>query len=200
MHTDTIDLKDLRSGNRTAFSELVKQYHIPMVHMVRPIIGEALAEEVVQEAWVSAYKALPKFEGRSSLKTWLFTIASNQAKTRLRKEKRSVSLDELQPENTWLEDRLTDQGTWKTAPQTWGIDSPDALLEEDQLRKCIEHTLTILPSMQKAVFTLRDLEQMSLGEICNNLDISDSNVRVLLHRARAKLMQVVHRYQETGQC
>ncbi len=80
------------------------------------------------------------------------------------------------------------------------MDSPDQLLEQTQLQTCIDHTLTQLPPAQKAVFTLRDIEQMPLEEICNTLDIKDSNVRVLLHRARLKLFKVIAHYQETGEC
>lgn len=195
-------LEKLRKQDHSAFAEIVDQYNAQMTIVAKAIIGPSIADEVVQEAWVSIYKALPKFEGRSSLKTWIFTIVSNEAKTRLRKESRMVSLDKQEEENPNFlsDDNFKPDGHWANRPNKWAHDSPDALLQEDQLRKCITHTLTILPDKQRAVFLLRDIEQHSLKEICNILSLSDSNVRVLIHRARVKLMQVIDHYEETGEC
>lgn len=195
-------LEKLRKQDHSAFAEVVNQYNTQMTIVAKAIIGPAIADEVVQEAWMSIYRALPKFEGRSSLKTWIFTIVSNEAKTRLRKESRTISLDEQEEENPYFlhEDNFRSDGHWSKARNKWNHDSPDALLQEDQLRKCISHTLTLLPDKQRAVFLLRDIEQHSLKEICNILSLSDSNVRVLIHRARARLMQVIEHYEETGEC
>ena len=193
-------LADLRKLDQRVFTALVAEYHCTLVSLARSIIGDSLAEEVVQESWLSAYRSLPKFEGRSHVKTWLFTIVSNLAKTRVKKESRTVSLDNSELSSPSLNDQFIANGHWRTPPKQWHLDSPEKLLEEDQLRCCIEHTLTILPPRQKAVFTLRDVEQLKLSEICNTLGLTDSNVRVLLHRARLRLMQVIERYQETGQC
>lgn len=200
------DLDALRQGNRAAFTRLVKRYHTQLVVVARAIAGDTWAEEVTQEAWISIYRALPKFEGRSSLKSWLFTIVKNQAKTRRSKEQRLVSLDTIEMEGSsesfaaTLNERFKQDGHWKESPTQWHIDSPAALLEEAQLKKCITHTLKQLSPEQRAVFTLRDMQQLPLDEICNILEISNSNVRVLLHRARLKLMQVIDHYQETGTC
>ena len=205
--TDTIDSIDqdrLRQQDHRAFEALVSHLHVPMVSVARAIIGDSLAEEVVQEAWVSAYRNLPKFEGRSSVKTWLFTIVSNEAKSRLRKEKRIVALEDISQDGSvdYLNpDRFQSfGGHWKVPPIDWHLDSPDQLLEEKHLQKCIDHTVSILPPQQRAVFILRDIEQQALAEICNILEVTESYVRVLLHRARLKLMQVIDRYQETGEC
>ncbi|MEE2732899.1 MAG: RNA polymerase sigma factor [Pseudomonadota bacterium] len=201
---DSIDQERLRQQDHQAFEALVSQLHRPMVSVARAIVGDSLAEEVVQEAWVSAYRNLPKFEGRSSVKTWLFTIVSNEAKSRLRKEKRLVALEDFNPEGSG--DYLGPDrffrfgGHWKVPPPDWHMDSPDQLLEEKHLQKCIDHTVSILPPQQRAVFILRDIEQQALAEICNILEVTESYVRVLLHRARMKLMQVIDRYQETGEC
>lgn len=195
-------LEKLRKQDHSIFAEVVDQYNAQMTIVARAIVGPAIADEVTQEAWVSIYKALPKFEGRSSLKTWIFTIVSNEAKTRLRKESRMVSLDtqeETKP-NFLSDDNFKPDGHWANPPNKWTHESPDALLQEKQLRKCIKHTLTILPDKQRAVFLLRDIEQHSLKDICNILSLSDSNVRVLIHRARVKLMQVIDHYEETGEC
>lgn len=198
-----IDLTKLKQQDHANFELLVTTYHRQLVSVARAIIGDSLAEEVVQEGWVSVYRALPKFEGRSSLKTWLYTIISNGAKTRLRREKRIVALEDLGHEGDpdyLSDDRFNAVGHWKTPAPSWHLDSPDQLLEEEHLQKCIEHTVSILPDQQKAVFILRDLEQQALSEICNILEVTESYVRVLLHRARLKLMQVIDRYQETGEC
>lgn len=199
-------LNKLRSRDQQAFSDLVTRYHRQFVSVARSIVGESIAEEVVQEAWVSIYKALPKFEGRSSLKTWLYTIVTNQAKTRLRKESRTIALDtgdidSGQVSSGYLSDKpFNADGSWSNPPAAWEIESPDAILEEAQLKLCIEHTLSILPEIQRAAFTLRDIEQQSFDDICNMLEVSHSNIRVLLHRARITLMQVIDHYQETGEC
>lgn len=197
------DLDKLKRQDHREFNALVECHHKALITVARAIIGDSLAEEVVQEAWVSIFKSLPKFEGRSSLKTWLYTIVSNQAKTRLRKEKRTLALDDLgggDNSDYWLNQAFDDTGHWREPVSGWHLDSPDQLLEESHLQKCIDHTLSLLPGQQKAVFLLRDIEQQSLAQICNVLDITDSYVRVLLHRARLKLMQVIDRYQETGEC
>lgn len=201
---DNIDEDRLRQQDHVAFEALVSEYHRPLVAVARAIVGDSLAEEVVQEAWVSAYRNLPRFEGRSSLKTWLYTIVSNEAKTRLRKEKRLVALEDISQDGSvdYLDgDRFYGlTGHWKKPPADWHLDSPDQLLEEQHLQKCIDYTVSILPAQQKAVFILRDIEQQALSEICNILEVTESYVRVLLHRARLKLMQVIDRYQETGEC
>lgn len=195
-------IAQLRRRDHRAFETLVSQLHRPLVAVARSIIGESLAEEVVQEAWVSIYRALPEFEGRSSLKTWIYTIVGNEARTRLRKEKRIVALEDLaEPGIDYLDGgRFLANGHWDRPPPDWHLESPDQLLEEAQLQDCIEFTLEQLSPNQKAVFTLRDLEQQSLDDICNILQLSDSNIRVLLHRARLRLMQVIDRYQVTGEC
>lgn len=194
-------LELLKAQDQEAFSVLVRHHHRQMTHVARGIIGEAQAEEVVQEAWVSIYRNLVKFEGRSSLKTWMFTIVSNGAKTRLRKESRQISMADVEGSMSGLsEDLFNSDGGWSRPPPKWDISSPDELLEETQLQECIEKTAQSLPEQQRAVFVLREIEQQDLEQVRNILDISDSNARVLLHRARVKLMTVIDRYQETGIC
>ncbi len=191
----------LLERDEDSFNRLVKAYYGAMLALARSIVGEAIADEVVQEAWVSIYKALPKFEGRSSLKTWILRITANEAKTRLRKESRSVSLDQFEDRGeSLLSGRFKDDGHWHVGPHTWHEDGPESLLINGEMRDCIEHTLHQLPSMQQAVFELKDLSGNSFDEICNILDISSSNARVLLHRARISLFGKIEHFQETGQC
>ena len=193
----------LAAGDDQAFKRIIAQYHSLMLSIARAIAGDTFAEDVVQEAWVSVYKNVVNFERRSSLKTWLLTIVSNQAKARLRKESRKVSLDQLDGDTpgSYLDGtKFKPNGHWQTPAPHWSNESPDALLEEEQLQKCINKTLELLPNAQKAAFILRDIEQQSFDEICNILQVSAANVRVLVHRARLALMQVIDHYQETGTC
>lgn len=190
-------------GDDLAFRQLIALHHSLMLHIARAIVGDTFADDVVQEAWVSVYKNIANFEQRSSLKTWVLTIVSNQAKARLRKESRQVSLDQLDGETlgSYLDGaNFKPDGHWQQSVPQWNIESPDALLEEQQLQHCINRTLNLLPPAQKAAFILRDIEQQSFEDICNILAVSAANVRVLVHRARLTLMQVIDRYQETGSC
>ncbi|MDO3383912.1 RNA polymerase sigma factor [Gilvimarinus algae] len=189
------------AGDDQAYIRLIERHYSVMLTVATGIAGSSLAEEVVQEAWVSAHRALSKFEGRASLKTWLLRIVSNEAKNRAKRESRQQSLDALPGETDGLEGmKFRADGHWANAPAHWHLDSPEALLEQTQLHRCINKTLALLPPAQKAAFVLRDLEQRSFEEICQLLDISSANARVLVHRARLSLMQVIDRYQETGQC
>lgn len=198
---ETAWLDRLKTGDKAAFSRLVAAYHHKLVAVARAIVGDSIADEVVQEAWVSAYQAMARFEGRSSLKTWLTRIVINEARTRLRHESRLISLDTApydEPES--LEVRFEADGHWAQAPVNWDTASPEQLLTGEELADCLEGTLEDMPRMQKAVLTLRDVEGEELAEICNMLAVSESNVRVLLHRARARVYNMVNRFQETGEC
>jgi RNA polymerase sigma-70 factor, ECF subfamily len=196
-------ITQLIAGDDKAFRYLIGQYQALMLNIARAIAGDIFADEIVQESWVSVYKNIASFERRASLKTWLLTIVSNQAKARLRKESRMVSLDQLDGETpgSYLDsNNFKENGHWQHSITLWGNESPDALLEEKQLQHCISKTINLLPPTQKAAFVLRDIEQQSFEDICNLLNVSQANVRVLVHRARLTLMQVIDRYQETGSC
>ncbi len=196
-------ITQLITGDDKAFRYLIGQYQLLMLSIARAIVGDKFADEIVQESWVSVYKNIASFERRSSLKTWLMTIVSNQAKARLRKESRMVSLEQLDGETpgSYLDNvHFKSDGHWQNSISHWSNESPEALLEETQLQHCINKTLQLLPATQKAAFILRDIEQQSFDEICALLNVSAANVRVLVHRARLTLMQVIDRYQETGSC
>jgi RNA polymerase sigma-70 factor (ECF subfamily) len=185
----------LIAGDAAAFDYVVGQYHSTMLAVARAIIGEAFADEVVQEAWISAIKALPRFEGRAALKTWLLQITSNGAKTRLRRESRQLSLDDgWQAEPDYKFDH---RGHRIDDVLQWEMDTPEALLQNEQLREVIERCYQQLPSNQRAVLTLCDMEGLAMTEICNILDLSASNARVLLHRARTALHHSIEKYQES---
>jgi RNA polymerase sigma-70 factor (ECF subfamily) len=200
---DHLLIDRLITGDEQAFCVLIKRYHSLLLTIARAIIGDAFAEDIVQDTWLSVHKHIGNFERRSSLKTWIITIVSNEAKSRLRREARLVSLEQLDGETpgSYLDGtNFKANGHWKNPIPLWNNESPEALLEEQQLQVCIAKTLSLLPPTQKAAFILRDLEQQSFEDICNILHISASNVRVLVHRARLALMQVIDRYQETGTC
>lgn len=202
-HDDNSLIDQLIAGDERAFCVLINRHHGLLLTIARAIIGDTFAEDVVQDAWLAVHKHICNFERRSSLKTWIITIVSNEAKSRLRREARLVSLEQLDGETpgSYLDgNNFKGDGHWKNPIPHWDNESPEALLEEKQLQACIAKTLSLLPPTQKAAFVLRDLEQQSFEDICNILHISASNVRVLVHRARLALMQVIDRYQETGTC
>ncbi|MBD9499630.1 RNA polymerase sigma factor [Pseudomonas sp. BGr12] len=194
-------LSRLLAGDQQAFRTLVATYQGAMRAVAIAIIGAAHADEVVQDAWLAAVRNLDGFQGRSSLKTWLLTITANTAKSRLRKVRRDVSLDDLPaPHGSLDETRFAADGHWSPAPLAWHEDSPEALLAEDELRLCLEKTLLSLSELQRSVLLLRERQGLELEEICNLLEVSLSNVRVLLHRARLKVFATVEHFEETGEC
>lgn len=181
---------------------VVQAYHSLMVQLAKAIVGEAFAEEVVQDAWISMVKALPKFERRSSFKTWLMRIVTNSAKSRLRHEARKTTMGDLSAEDYELlpSDRFSERGHWSKPPRSWDTDDPEALLSGDQLQDCLEKHIDRMPDLQQAVMLLRDRQGLDLDEICKILAVSESNARVLLHRARTRIRNMIEKYQEDGTC
>ena len=198
---DTDLLKRLLAGEQQAFRVLVSTYQGAMQAVAYAIVGNRHADEVVQDAWLSVVRNLSSFEGRSSLKTWLLTITANHAKNRYKQNRREVLLDDLpSPHGSVDDDRFSSDGHWLLAPFAWHQDTPQALLTEEELRECLEQTLLSLPQLQCSVLILRERQGLELEEICNLLDISLSNVRVLVHRARLKVFATVEHFEETGEC
>jgi RNA polymerase sigma-70 factor (ECF subfamily) len=190
-------IPQLLKGDETAFVRAIDAYNGVMVHLARSIAGDAIAEEVTQEAWMAAIKALPKFERRSSLKTWLLRIVSNCAKSRLRHESKTVNLGDYGDQDSGMIDpsHFKKSGMWKSPPSVWDADTPEALLASAQLRKHIDASLRALPPLQQAVIALRDMQGMDMESICKILEVSESNGRVLLHRARSHLREAIDRFQ-----
>lgn len=199
---DTALLARLRAGEHAAFEELVRRYHGAMKRTAAAIIGEAQAEEAVQEAWLAAIRSLSGFEGRSTLKTWLFRIVINEAKGRLRKGRREVRLEDSVADREGLfdPDCFLDDGHWAQQPALWHDQSPEALLSHEDFLRCLEMILETFPEIQRSVLTLREYQGLDVAEICNILDLSASNIRVILHRARAKVYAMVDQFEETGTC
>ena len=195
----------LRSGDEAAFVKLVGQHHKTLLRVARTYVSDhAVAEEVVQETWLGVLRGLERFEGRCSLKTWIFQILINRARTRGQREARSVTFSELAgPE---LEDahpavdpsRFAGPNSeyldhWATAPQQWDM-TPEQLLLSGECRTHIEDAIAVLPPVQRQVITLRDIQGWNSEEVCNALGISESNCRVLLHRARSRVRQAMENY------
>jgi RNA polymerase sigma-70 factor (ECF subfamily) len=190
-----------RSGDEEAFATLVRRYTPMLMRLARMYVPtDALAEDVVQETWVAVLRGLDRFEGRSSFKTWLFRILVNRAKTRGVREHRSIPFASLGAAEgvegeegdgpTVDPSRFTSEGAWTSAPADWH-DDPQASLESEEALRIVREAIDELPERQKIVITLRDLEGLSSDEVRNVLDVSETNQRVLLHRARAKVRRAL---------
>jgi len=193
----------LLASDETAYRQLVSAYHGMMVYIARSIVGESIADEVAQEAWLSVIKALPNFERRASLKTWIMRIVSNTAKSRLRHESRTVSLEDSMNESGDLisPDRFDERGHWTSPPSFWHADTPDSILSSSQLQACIDNALKELPQLQRTILSLRDIQGLEMDQICKILDVSESNARVLLHRARSRIREAIDEHQRNqGEC
>lgn len=180
----------LHAGDERAIGSLVATYHASLVRFARTIVGDAGAEEIVQEAWLKIVRALPSFEGRSSLRTWLFAIVRNEAVSRLRQDARQPQTESADA----LADRYGPDGAWQTPPGAWSFDTPEAVLAAKDMHDIMARTLAGMPALQRAVVTLRDIEGLEFEEICNILVISASNARVLLHRGRQRLWAAMDEY------
>jgi RNA polymerase sigma-70 factor, ECF subfamily len=164
---------------------LVERYHEPMLRLAVSFVpSHAIAEEVVQDTWLAALHGLAGFEGRSSLKTWLFRILVNRARTTGAREHRSVPVPAVDPS------RFDASGGWVDPPEHW-IEAAEGRVEAGKLADRVRVRVDELPGRQREVVVLRDVEGMSSEEVCAVLDISDANQRVLLHRGRSRLRQLL---------
>jgi RNA polymerase sigma-70 factor (ECF subfamily) len=193
-------LEGLRARDEAAFAALIRTHGAGMLRVAHMYVSSrAVAEEVVQEAWLGVLKGIDRFEGRSSLKTWLFRIVANTAKTRGVREARSAPFSSLADDEASVSpDRFlgADErfpGHWAVPPGSWAGVPEDRLLAAETMA-VIAGTIERLPPSQRAVLTLRDLEGLSADEVCNALDLTETNGRVLLHRARAKVRAALEEY------
>lgn len=181
----------LLAGDEAAFERLIGLYQHRMVRVARLYVRtEAQAHDVVQEAWLAMLRGLSRFERRSSLRTWLFHIVANRARTHAVREGRLVPFADAMPESRdeGTEDAWFDQqGHWAQAPAPWPTSDPEALLLGAETRAALLHAIDGLPEGQRAVVVLRDVEGLDAAEVCNVLEITETNQRVLLHRGRTKL-------------
>jgi RNA polymerase sigma-70 factor (ECF subfamily) len=195
-------LEALRAGDEAAFRELVREYQPSLVRVARIYVSnQAAAEEVAQETWLGVLNGLDRFEGRSSLRTWIFRILTNIAKTRAVRDRRTLPFSALQdpgrvPEAAVDADRFLDPehprwpGHWAVKPEAWPEDALLAAETRERLAEAIE----ALPASQRAVISLRDIEGWSSEEVRNALELSETNQRVLLHRARSKVRAALEEY------
>jgi RNA polymerase sigma-70 factor (ECF subfamily) len=190
-------VKALAAGDERAFNEVVGRYHRSLVRLARNYVRtEAVAEEVAQDAWCAVVCGVERFEGRSSFKTWLFSIVVNKARTRAERERRTTPFSALAaPEEDGapvaVEDRFAPDGAWSVPPRAW--DDPERRAVSLQLREELRQALTELPERQRLVITLRDVEGLDSEEVCELLDLSPGNERVLLHRGRTRLRAALER-------
>ncbi len=178
-------LAGVRVGEEQAFVELVARHHAAMLHLARSFVGsDAIAEEVVQDTWVAVLRGLDRFEGRSTFKTWLLQILVNRARSTGVREHRSIAVGDATPAVDRA--RFDAGGAWSSPPEHWVADSDDRLLAEG-LSEQIQQSLKELPSRQREVVMLRDVDGLSSPEVCAALEIGEANQRVLLHRGRSRL-------------
>ena len=202
--TDTAEaalLARLHSGDERAFETLVERLYPTMLAVARHhVSSRAVAEEVVQEAWLGVLKGLDRFEGRSSLKTWILRILVNTAKTRGARDARTVPFASLAPvgEEPAVEPerfRGPDDpfpGHWRAYPGNWQRLPEEALADRETLDVVLS-TIQQLPPPQRLVITMRDIQGCDAAEVCEVLDVSEGNQRVLLHRARSKVRSALER-------
>lgn len=196
---DAVLLARLRAGDAAAFATLVDRHATSMLRVAElHVPTRALAEEVVQDTWLGVLHGLATFEARSSLKTWVFTILTNRAKTRGVRERRTVPFAALATADgrgnvtTVDADRFLPAGHdhwphhWATPPRRWE-ESPELSLQSSETLALVRDAIDGLPPLQRLVITMRDLEEWDGAEVCSALTISDVNQRVLLHRARSKV-------------
>ena len=192
----------LRTGDEAAFRELIRRYGAGMLRVAQMYVSSrAVAEEVVQEAWLGVLNGIDRFEGRSSLKKWLFRIVANTAKTRGVREARSLPFSAFaadEGEATVSPDRFLGSGErfpghWSVPPATWAR-LPEGSLLATETMDVVRRAIDRLPPAQRSVLTLRDVEGLDADEVCNALDLTETNQRVLLHRARAKVRAALEEY------
>ena len=187
-------LAGLRRGDEETFRRVVTQYHASLVRLARTFVSStAVAEEVVQDTWIAVIKGVGRFEERSSFKTWMFRILVNQARTRGTREARSVASGSMFDDSTPPMAPHRFQGADSAHPNHWTILPSDwAKLPEESLSSyetinVIAEAIERLPLSQRQVIKLRDVEGLSTDEVCEVLEITEGNQRVLLHRARSRV-------------
>lgn len=189
----------LRAGDESAFRALIEMYHAMLVRVARAYVPTtAIAEEVAQETWLAVVEGIDRFQERSSLKTWLFRILTNKAKTRGMRERRTLPFSSFEADGSSVDPGRFHgaehqwPGHWAAAPQAF----PEERLLAAETREVVERAIESLPPTQRAVISLRDVEGWSAEEVCNALTLSETNQRVLLHRARAGVRAALERYFE----
>jgi RNA polymerase sigma-70 factor (ECF subfamily) len=202
---DAATIERLIAGDETTFMILVEQHQPTMLRLAQMYVSSrAVAEEVVQEAWIGILRGLPAFEGRSSLRTWMYKIVTNVAKTRGVREGRSLPFsalgeaDDDPVDPSWFQGAGDPYpGGWRAFPDDWRGIPEDRLLGRETLDH-ISRALDAMPPAQAEVVRLRDVLGWSSDEVCNALDLSETNQRVLLHRGRSRIRRELDAYLSEG--
>ena len=178
----------LRNGDEEAFVTLVDRYQMPMLRLARSFVpSQAVAEEAVQDTWLGVVRGVERFEGRSSLKTWLFQILANRARSAGARERPDAPVESL---HTVDPERFDSQGRWADPVEQW-LDRREDRLEAAAWSPILKAALDSLPDRQRQVVLLRDVEELSNGDVCAVLGISGGNQRILLHRGRARIRAIL---------
>jgi RNA polymerase sigma-70 factor (ECF subfamily) len=190
----------LKQRDEAAFVQLVTCYQGRLLRLALVYASShAVAEEIVQDAWLGVLQGIDRFEGRSSFKTWLFRILVNRAQTRAERESRTLAFSDLgegpavAPDRFLPSDDPTWADHWSVPPESWGSSPEQQLLTRESL-DAIAAEIAKLPPSQRQVITLRDVEGWTAEDVCNVLGISETNQRVLLHRARSRVRGALERY------
>jgi RNA polymerase sigma-70 factor (ECF subfamily) len=183
------DIERLRAGDERTFVDLVRRHHDAMVRVARSFVpNHAVAEEVVQETWLAVLRGMDGFQGRSSFETWLYRILINRSRSAGVREHRHVPVGDH--EHSVDPSRFDEDGQWSLPPEHWG-DDLDERLQAGKLSASIWSALDELPVRQRRVVALRDVEGMGSTEVCDLLDITEANQRVLLHRGRSRMREAL---------
>lgn len=201
--TDTVAA--LRAGDEQAFVELVERLYRPLIRVAMIYVASReIAEEVVQETWIAVLQGIDRFQERSSLRSWIFGILTNKAKTRGRRERRMLPLSMLVRAEASDEEAAVDprrfagrdepwSGYWKTPPASWGSEAEQIVLAQET-QELVASVIETLPPVQRVVVTLRDIEGWASSDVARQLEITPGNERVLLHRARTRIRAVLEEY------
>lgn len=187
----------LLAGDEKAFTALVRQHHANMRRVARSFVrSDEVAREVVQETWAAVLKGLEGFRGEASLKTWIFRILTNKARRVAKREARTIAFSSLRSDTAEdtdadMADRFRPDGGWESRVHAWRLVDPESKSINRQGVSILAEALEHLPDAQRAVVTMRDVEGLSSEEICDILDITPVNQRVLLHRGRTRLRKAL---------
>jgi RNA polymerase sigma-70 factor (ECF subfamily) len=206
--TEEALLAALRAGKNDAFLEVVRTWSPGMLRVAqRHVPGHAVAEEVVQETWIAVLRGIDRFEGRSSLRTWVFRILINQAKTRGAAERRTVPFSDAFPDDglerheaviptrrVAPDDESEWPRRWVRPPARWELDGPEAALLAQETRVRLRAALAALPARQRQVVSLRDVQGYTGADVARELEVTEGNQRVLLHRGRGNLRAAIGEY------
>lgn len=208
METEDRLIARLRHGDEGAFDGLVNQHHASLIRVALGYVADReVAEEVVQDTWMTVIERLETFEGRSSLRTWIFGILIHKAKDRGVREKRHTTFSALESCDDDHEEAVDPArfqqsgewaGHWTFPPQPWDDRTPETLLASKQATDCMQRAISDLPSTLREALIMRDVEGIESTEICELLNITETNLYVRLHRARERVRQTVETYLAGG--